>query len=151
MTSRVYTTAEVASITGFSMRRLDYWARQEIVVPSVQQAYGSGTRRLYSIDDLVQLQFIRQLKRYGCSLQKIRSAVTSLRMVMGDPDPLKSAVLVYSKTKLFALCKTRAGERVVLDALDAGGQQVMGIVLEALEEETKHLVAQLATEVTADE
>jgi len=133
------------------MRRLDYWARQEIVVPSVQQAYGSGTRRLYSIDDLVQLQFIRQLKRYGCSLQKIRSAVTSLRMVMGDPDPLKSAVLVYSKTKLFALCKTRAGERIVLDALDAGGQQVMGIVLEALEEETKHLVAQLATEVTADE
>jgi DNA-binding transcriptional MerR regulator len=116
-------------------------------VPSIQQANGRGTRRLYALDDLVQLQFIHQLKHHGCSTQKIHAAITTLRTVMDDTDPLKSAVLVYSKTTLLALCKTKAGERILLDALSTGRQQVMGIVLESLEEETRHLAAHLANGV----
>jgi DNA-binding transcriptional MerR regulator len=143
MTSRVYTTAEVARMTNFSIRQLDYWARQRLVVPSVQQSCGPGTRKLYAIDDLIQLHFIRQLKSYGWSTQKIRTAITMLQMVMDDPDPLRSAVLVHGKGTLLALCKTHEGERILLDALSAGGQQVMGIVLEELAVETQRVAAGL--------
>lgn len=136
---RDYTTVEVNQITGFSIRQLDYWAQQGFIVPSKQQSHGPGTRRLYSIDDLVQLRFIRQLKHNGWSTRKIWQAVNTLRTVMNDPNPLKNAVLVHGKGTLIALCKTKAGERIMLDALNTGGQQVMGIVLEMLVEETRQL------------
>ncbi len=137
MDDNVYTTSEVVHITGFSVRQLDYWARQGIVIPSIQQSYGPGSRRLYAIDDLVRLNFIRQLKHHSWSTQKIRKAITILSDVMNDTDPLKSAILFHGKGTIFALCKTKKGERILLDALNVGGQQVMKIVLEMLEEETR--------------
>ncbi len=136
MAQDVFTTMNIVHITGFSERQLDYWARQGIVVPSVQQSHGPGSRRLYAIEDLVQLNFIRQLKRHGWSTQKIREAIVRLREVMGDPNPLKSAMLFDGKGTMLALCKTKEGERILLDALSTGGQLVMGIVLEMLIEET---------------
>lgn len=130
---------------GFSRRQLDYWAQQGVVVPSIQQSHGPGSRRLYSLDDLLQLRFIRQLKQHGWSTQKIRLAIKTLRTVMNDPDPLKNAVVFHSKGTILALCKTKAGERILLDALNTGGQQVMWMVLETLTEEI-----QQATDASLD-
>lgn len=139
MLSQNYTTAEIAQAIGFSVRQLDYWAQQGMIVPSIQEAHGSGTRKLYALDDLIQLQFIRQLKHYGWSTQKIRQAIVILRKVINDPNPLKHAVLIHGNNTIFALCKTKEGERIALDALNAGGQQVMGIVLEILMEEAQQI------------
>src|SRR5712691_11838281 len=100
MHSQSYTTAEIAQAVGFSIRQLDYWAQQGMVVPGVQNAQGSGTRKLYAIDDLIQLQFIRQLKQFGWSTQKIRKAIVILRDIMNDPNPLKHAVLVHGGNTL---------------------------------------------------
>lgn len=138
-THRAYTTIEIAQATGFSVRQLDYWAKSGLLVPSIQQSHGQGSRKLYSIEDLIQLQFIRQLKRYGWSTYKIGKAVNILRTVIGDPDPLKNVVLVHSKGTIVALCKTKEGERIIVDALNAGGQQVLGIVLEMLIEDAKQM------------
>src|SRR6266516_886603 len=140
-----YTTAEVAQATSFSIRQLDYWAQEDLLVPSIQQSHGPGTRRIYSIEDLVHLQFIRQLKRYGWSTRKIRKAINTLRVVMNDPNPLKNAVLVHGKGTLIALCKTKEGERILLDALNTGGQQVMEIVLEMLIEEAQQIASRIGS------
>lgn len=150
MLSRSYTTAEVAQATGFSIRQLDYWTQRGLITPSVQESHGPGTRKLYATDDLIQLQFIRQLKRFGWSTQKIGQAITTLREVMNDSNPLKHAILVHGKNTLFALCKTKEGERIVLDALSVGGQQVMWIVLEMLIEEAQQ-IAQNIENSTRDE
>ncbi len=131
----VYTTAEIAQATGFTIRQLDYWAKQGLLVPSIQRSHGPGTRRLYSVEDLIKLQFIRQLRHFGWSLQKIRIAIDALRDVMNDPNPLKHAMLFHDKKTIIALYKTKEGERILLDTLSAGRQQVMGIVLEMLMEE----------------
>lgn len=136
MAAKAYTTAEVARMTGFSIRQLDYWAQQGILEPGIQPSHGPGTRRLYSFEDIIQLRFIRQIKQRGWSTQKIRAAIVQLRIVMEHPDPLKSAVLVDGKRTILAICKTRDGERILLDTLNAGGQQVMWIVLEILTAET---------------
>lgn len=142
ITTRTYSTAEIALLSGFSERQIGYWARQELLVPSVQQAHGSGTRRRYSFDDLLQLRFIRQLINHGWSLQKIREAIMRLREVMGDPNSLQKAALVHGSHTILAICKTKEGERVILDILDPGGQQVMWIFLGALREETRHIAMQ---------
>jgi len=116
MTSpHAYTTAEVAQATGFTVRQLDYWAKQVLLVPSIQQSHGPGTRRLYSVEELIQLQFFRQLRRYGWSLQKIRTAIDTLRDVMNDPNPLKHAMLIHDKKTIIALYKTKEGERILFD------------------------------------
>jgi len=139
MESSFYTTAEVAYISGFSLRQLDYWAREGIVVPSFQQAHGSGSRRLYTLDDLVQLNFVRQLKKHSWSTQKVHKAIATLREIMRDPNPLKSAILIHGKGTIFALSKTHEGERILIDALSNTGQLVMKFVLETLIEETQRL------------
>lgn len=149
MTTHIYTTAEVARLSGFTKRQISYWAREGIIVPSIQQAYGSGTRRRYSFDDLLQLRFVRQLKKHGWSLQKIREAITRLRDIMGDPNSLQKAVLVHGSRTILAICKTKEGERILLDTLDPGGQQVMWIFLETLEEETRHVVAHSTEQIVS--
>jgi DNA-binding transcriptional MerR regulator len=141
VSTKTYSTIEVAHMSGFSVRQIAYWAQQGIIVPSVQQAHGSGTRRRYSFDDLLQLRFIRQLRSHGWSLQKIREAIARLRDIMDDPQSLQKAVLVHGSQTILAICKTKEGERIILDALNPGGQQVMWIFLEALREETERIAA----------
>jgi DNA-binding transcriptional MerR regulator len=137
MSTSYYTTKEVSQLTGFSVRQLDYWAHQNIIVPSVQKARGSGTRKKYSLDDLVILQFIRQLSNNGWSIQKIRSAILTLREVQDDPNPLRSAILVHSGGTILAVCKNKQGERILIDTLKPHGQQVMSIVLDLLRTEVQ--------------
>ncbi len=132
MQELVYSTADVARITGFSLRQLDYWARQKMIIPSFQQAHGSGSRRLYTVDDLIQLNIVRQLKKNNWSTQKIHKAIETLKDIMNDSDPLRNAILIHGKGTIFALSKTREGERILVDALNTTGQQVMSFVLETL-------------------
>lgn len=80
----------------------------------------------------MQFRFVRHLKDQGWSTQKIRMALHTLRKVMDDADPLKSAVVFGTKNTILALCKTKEGERILLDTLNPAGQQVMLIVLEVL-------------------
>jgi DNA-binding transcriptional MerR regulator len=151
MASHVYTTAEVVHATGFSHKQLDYWASTGLLVPGEQQSHGPGTRRLYSVDDLVQLQFIRHLKSYGWSTHKIGQAAKTLREVMNVSDPLKYAILVNGKNMLIALCKTKEGERIAIDALSAGGQQVMGVVVEMLIAEAYQLTTEIKEPARVEE
>ena len=74
-----YRVPEVCRVVDISYRQLDYWARTELVTPSIRDAGGSGTQRLYSLRDLMLLKVIKRLIDTGISLQKIRAAVEFLR------------------------------------------------------------------------
>ncbi len=75
---------EVCRVVGISYRQLDYWARTDLVTPSVRDAGGSGTQRLYSFGDLVLLRVIKKLLDTGVSLQRIRRAIAYLRQHVGS-------------------------------------------------------------------
>ena len=79
-----YRVPEVCRIVGISYRQLDYWARTGLVTPSIRDAKGSGTQRLYSFQDLVSLKVIKNLLDTGVSLQRVRKAVEYLH-TMGRP------------------------------------------------------------------
>lgn len=137
MPRQTFTTLQVSLLTDLTMRQLNHWAQRELFVPSAQQSRGPGTRKLYTFEDIIQLRSLKRLKCYRWSTQKIRKAVTMLREVMHDDNPLRRSVLFADAKTMIAVCKTRAGEQILLDAMTMGGQQMLGIVLETLSEETQ--------------
>src|SRR5580658_9249722 len=83
---------QVCELVGITYRQLDYWARTGLLQPSVAAARVSGTRRVYSYSDLLELKVIKQLLDAGVSLQSARRAVECLRRDLGED--LASANLV---------------------------------------------------------
>ncbi|MFP7760272.1 MerR family transcriptional regulator [Marisediminicola sp. LYQ85] len=74
-----YRGAVAARAAGISYRQLDYWARTELVEPTVRGAAGSGSQRLYGFRDILVLKLVKRLLDTGISLQQIRTAVNQLR------------------------------------------------------------------------
>ncbi len=83
---------QVCAIVGITYRQLDYWARKDLLRPSIADAKGSGSQRLYSYRDIVELKVVKRLLDGGVSLQKARTAVEFLRQNLGAD--LASADLV---------------------------------------------------------
>ena len=60
---------------GVTYRQLDYWARKQIVEPSITPSHGSGSRRLYSFKDVVILAVSKRLLDAGINLQNVTTAI----------------------------------------------------------------------------
>jgi DNA-binding transcriptional MerR regulator len=128
---------------GISYRQLDYWARTALVVPSIRDASGSGTQRLYSFRDLVVLKVVKRLLDAGVSLQNIRKAIDTLRSRgVGD---LAGITLISDGTTVY---ECRSPEEVV-DLLQ-GGQGVFGIAIGGAFKEIQGSLSQLPAERAAD-
>jgi DNA-binding transcriptional MerR regulator len=74
---------QVCHIVGITYRQLDYWARTDLVRPSITDAKGSGTQRTYSFQDLVRLKVVKSLLDAGIKLQIARQAIDYLREDLG--------------------------------------------------------------------
>lgn len=73
-----------AQIVGITYRQLDYWARTDLVRPSMRDANGSGTRRRYSYRDLLELRTIKTLLDAGIKLESVRTVFSFLRDNLGE-------------------------------------------------------------------
>jgi DNA-binding transcriptional MerR regulator len=73
-----------AEIVGITYRQLDYWARTDLVRPSVADAQGSGSRRQYSYRDLLELKVIKDLLDAGIKLESVRNVFSFLRENLGE-------------------------------------------------------------------
>jgi DNA-binding transcriptional MerR regulator len=111
---------QVCSIVGITYRQLDYWARTDLLRPSISEARGSGTQRRYSYRDLVELKVIKRLLDNGLSLQSARRAIACLRQ---SGENLASAHLVLNEAESVLAF---SGEEII-DLLK-GGQGVLNIV-----------------------
>ena len=68
-------SAEVARrVVGITYRQLDYWDKTGLLRPSIKQARGKGSRRVYSFEDLVELRVIAGLLGVGVPLPAVRKA-----------------------------------------------------------------------------
>jgi DNA-binding transcriptional MerR regulator len=96
-----YSGTQAAKIVGISYRQLDYWARTDLVRPSLADAAGSGSRRRYSYRDLLELRVIKTLLDAGIRLESVRDVFAYLRQhVTSD---IASAHIVISGTQV-VLC-----------------------------------------------
>ncbi|MFT5223465.1 MAG: DNA-binding transcriptional MerR regulator [Glaciecola sp.] len=124
-----YRGPNVCKIVGITYRQLDYWARTDLVMPSVQEAKGSGTQRLYGFDDIVQLRVVKKLLDTGVSLQRVRTAVEDLRRRGSD---ITGQTLVSDGATVYAVDDQQA----VIDLLRRG-QSVFAIALGPVVEELR--------------
>jgi DNA-binding transcriptional MerR regulator len=124
MTEQGYRAPEAKRIAGITYRQLDYWTRTGLVRPSIKDAHGSGSQRLYSFQDLATLRVIKRLLDTGVSLQRVRAAVEHLRTMDRRPH----GVTLMSDGR--GVYEAHSPEAVV-DLLK-GGQGVFAISLDAV-------------------
>ena len=77
--TQTFSGTQAADVVGITYRRLDYWARTDLVRPSALDATGSGSRRRYTYRDLLELRIIKQLLDAGIRLESIRDVFAYLR------------------------------------------------------------------------
>jgi DNA-binding transcriptional MerR regulator len=127
-----YSGAKAAEIVGITYRQLDYWARTDLVRPSLADATGSGSRRRYSYRDLLELRVIKSLLDAGIKLESVREVFSYLKDNLGEDVATANlviqgnqAVLVRDGGELIDLVKQGQGVLNVLalshvvDDLDA--------------------------------
>ena len=90
----LFTAGEVQKIVGLTQRKLGYWDDPALVRPHGRPAQGSGSRRLYTLLDVVRLKLILRLRQAGLSLQKIRRALIALSDLSDEPAPLAELEVV---------------------------------------------------------
>ena len=143
MDYNAYNAKTVCKLTGITYRQLDYWDKTHFIKPSVSEAEGTGSVRLYSFPDLVQLKVAKTFKDQGVSLQKIRKSVTWLKKNFPDTEkPLAEMRLITDGNTIFVLTENK---KIILDTLSRG-QLVMSIAVGQIIEAMKGKIAKIATE-----
>jgi DNA-binding transcriptional MerR regulator len=89
-----FSGTQAAKVVGISYRQLDYWARTDLIRPSLTDAAGSGSRRRYSYKDLLELRVIKTLLDAGIKLESVRDVFEYLRQHV--KEDIASAHLVIN-------------------------------------------------------
>ena len=96
---KLYSSREVASMTGLSARQLQWWDSRRLfqsAVASQRTAAGGYTERRYTPLDVLELQALADLRRRGFSIPRLRHLLDTLRDVfrirlyeaIGDGGPM---------------------------------------------------------------
>src|SRR5207248_2134884 len=91
-----FTPREVLRLTGVPYSTLNLWAKNGLLRPSISEAVGSGTERIYSLSDVVALKVGIELRRSGVSTRSLRKVVDFLKKAEGMEAPLAEARLIVS-------------------------------------------------------
>lgn len=135
---------QVCKIVGITYRQLDYWARTDLLKPSLATAQGSGSQRLYSFGDVVQLRVVKRLLDAGMSLKKIRQAMDLLREQLDSETPLADVTLLSDGSTIYA---AHSADEVV--DVFRRGQGVFGIAVGPVQAEMEGAIHLLFPEGSA--
>ena len=131
MSTDGFSGREAADICGITYRQLDYWARTDLIRPSLADANGSGSRRKYSYQNLVELKMIKTLLDAGQKLERVRAAFHYIRELGDDLTAAQlviagdSVILVRDGENLIDVVNKHKGQGVLnLLAMDGVAQEV---------------------------
>lgn len=68
-----------ARACGVSYRKADHWCRMDVLCPSIRQADGSGSQRVYSMEDVAVGRVLAELTSLHCERAELRAVVRLLR------------------------------------------------------------------------
>ena len=138
-----YSGKAASDIVGITYRQLDYWARTDLVRPSLADAQGSGSRRKYSYRDLLELKAIKNLLDARIKLESVRDAFSYLRDHLGEDVTTVNLVISGNRSVL-----VHTGEELI-DLLKRG-QGVLNILpLGAVKDEVDAAIIELYPTTTA--
>ena len=134
-----YRGSVACQAAGISYRQLDYWARTGLIEPSIRNAAGSGSLRLYSFKDCLVLKVIKRLLDTGVSLNNIRLEIDHLR-AKGVED-LARLTLISDGASVYEC----TSDDEVID-LVRGGQGVFGIAIGSVLKEVEGALEEFPAE-----
>ncbi len=138
-----YNSKAVSKIIGVAMRVIDYWDRTAFIKPSVSEASGSGSMRLYSFTDLIQFKVAKFLRDQGLPLQKIRKSLNYLRKHLPEIEtPLAQLRFLTDGQTIFVLTNK---DKEIIDTLKKG-QYVLAIAIEELIRNLKEKTSKMTTD-----
>jgi predicted RNase H-like HicB family nuclease len=124
---------------------IDYWDRTNFIKPSISEASGYGSVRLYSFTDLIQFKVATFLRDRGLSLQKIRKSLNYLRKHLPEVEkPLAQLRFLTDGETIFVLTNKN---REIIDTLKKG-QYVLAIAIEELINDLRGKTSKIARERT---
>lgn len=142
-----YSGTQTAKVVGISYRQLDYWARTDLIRPSLSDASGSGSRRRYSYLDLLELKTIKKLLDAGIKLEQVRKVFSYLREHVAS-DITAAHIVIDGQSVMLCegdqLIDVLRNGQGVLNVLSLGG------VREELEADLAPLSAEAEPEHGAD-
>ena len=138
MSEEGYRAPQVCKLVDITYRQLDYWARTNLITPSVQAAQGSGSQRRYSFADIIQLKVVKRLLDAGMSLKKIRQAIEILAAQLETETPLTDVTLLSDGNTIYAAHNPSE----VVDVFRRG-QGVFGIAVGPVHDELKGQIHEL--------
>lgn len=119
--TQFFSGKKAAEIVGITYRQLDYWARTDLVRPTVADASGSGSRRRYGYRDLLELKVVKTLLDNGIKLESVRTVFSYLRDHL-EEDVASAQLVITDGTAVLVR------EDELVDLLREG-QFVMGSIL----------------------
>src|SRR5208282_6563556 len=142
-----FSSHEVIALTGVTSRQLQWWDERGVVKPE-----RAGHRRLYSLQNVLEMAVICELRRKGFPLQKVRKVIRFLQREFGkglaeivarnsDVHLLTDGTHLYLETSA----------RQIVDILKNSSQPILGICLsDAVRQVRAEVIARRAsTSVTA--
>ena len=143
--TRGFSGSRTAEIVGITYRQLDYWARTDLIRPTLARATGSGSRRQYSYSDLLELKVIKSLLDAGIRLEQVRKVFAYLRDNLGTDVSTANLVIDGSSSVL-----VHTGEELI-DLLQ-NGQGVLNVLpLAGVKEEVDAAIVDLYPDVNVDD
>jgi predicted RNase H-like HicB family nuclease len=138
-----FNSKAVSKIIGIPTRVIDYWDRTDFVKPSINEASGHGSVRLYSFSDLIQFRVAKFLRDQGVSLQKIRKSLNYLRKHLPEVEnPLAQLRFLTDGETIFVLTNK---DKEIIDTLKRG-QYVLAIAIEELIRDLRGKTSKISTE-----
>lgn len=120
-----FTSKEVVALTGVTARQLQWWDERGVIKPERQ-----GHRRLYSMENVMAMAVICELRRKGFSLQGVRKVMRFLDREFGKG--LAEIVGRNSDVHLLTDGKhlyLETSARQIVDILKNSSQPILGICL----------------------
>lgn len=132
--TRGYKGTVASKVAGITYRQLDYWARRQIVEPSITPSHGSGSRRLYSFKDVVILAVSKRLLDAGINLQNVTTAISFL--AQRTAEQLENITIMCDGQQVHECTDS---ERMV--ALLQSGRAVFGVSVGSLWKQIRETLA----------
>lgn len=113
-----FDTKAVKRLAGVSTRQVNHWDRLGLVSPSIRRASGTGSRRLYSLQDLLVLIVAEALREHGLGLATISKVVSTVREHVLKEAPADDVVVAWDGN---GGCRVARSGDAVTDVLAAHG------------------------------
>jgi DNA-binding transcriptional MerR regulator len=137
-----FPSQEVIALTGVTARQLQWWDERGVVRPERQ-----GHRRLYSMQNVMEMAVICELRRKGFSLQGVRKVMRFLQREFGKGlgvivGRTSDVHLLTDGTHLYL----ETSARQIVDILKNSNQPILGICLsDAVRQVRAEVVARKAS------